>query len=553
MNTSNDRPSVASAIEALLSSFTHAVRNQPEVRRALHELGRWLVDQTRADVAASNPFGAGHGAASSAPSSATPQRPSGASPFAPRVVPVSVSTVEREVRVGDARVTTRVAESAGGSRIEAADLTPDIRGPRVVMETPTHRRADLGTIARRARLKAEAARWVAHRNVALETGDMTPNEAAEHGAELIRQARSMDSCWLWMLDPSMPSYKGEDLTRIAENYETLALAAEIAQQVPEAWQADPPDDVLCHLIAEAQSSVRAALLDIDLRNDTDQLDLYWWLRDQTAPDRLFIRRFMKTDDPANPDNWADLRNRLEAWLGEHRRESENERERRNLLGKVRYHVNRAVAATDEAEMTEEWSQAGKAMAEWVSRGLPPSDRALCDLLVPYLDRIPEELELPDEAERVIDAADVLAESRERVATVSIEGPAAARSAEVEQAARLLRGKVAVLIGGSERPLSKRMLERDLGLKEIRWLASRPHESLDSFIPEITRPDVDLVMLMIRFSSHSYGDLAEICARHNKPFVRLPSGYGSSQVAHQVLQQVSERLRTEMKSEVQVEA
>lgn len=549
MNTTNDRPSLASALEALLSSFTHAVRHQPEVRNALHELGRWLVDVTQSDgVGASNPFG-GNGASSSA--APAPPRPASSSPFAPRVVPVS--TVEREVRVGDARITTRVAETQGGARIEASDLTPDIRGPRVIMETPAHRRADLLTIARRARLKAEAARWVAHRNVALAEGEMTPNEAAERGAEFIRQARTMESCWLWMLDPSMPPYQGEELNRVAENYETLALAAEIAQQVPQAWQADPPDDVLCHLIAEAQSAVRASLLDIDLRNDTDQLDLYWWLRDQTAPDRLFIRRFMKTDDPADPDNWADLRNRLEAWLGDHKRETENDRDRRNLVGKVRYHVNRAVAATDESEIMEEWAQAGKAMAEWVGRGYPPSDRSICDLLVPYLDRIPEELELPDEAERVIDAAEMLAESRERVVTISIEGPAAKRSAEVEEAARLLKGKVVVLIGGSERPLSKRMLERDLGLKEIRWLASRPHESIDSFIPEITRPDVDLVLLMIRFSSHSYGDLAEICAKYNKPFVRLPSGYGSSQVAHQILQQVSERLRAELKPEVEVEA
>ena len=52
----------------------------------------------------------------------------------------------------------------------------------------------------------------------------------------------------------------------------------------------------------------------------------------------------------------------------------------------------------------------------------------------------------------------------------------------------------------------------------------------------------MVLLAIRWSSHSFGDVQEFCDRHGKLLVRLPSGYNPNQVAHQILAQVGHRLR-----------
>ena len=51
-----------------------------------------------------------------------------------------------------------------------------------------------------------------------------------------------------------------------------------------------------------------------------------------------------------------------------------------------------------------------------------------------------------------------------------------------------------------------------------------------------------MLLAIRWSSHSFGDVRDYCERYGKLLVRLPGGYHPNQVAHQLLTQVGLRLR-----------
>lgn len=113
--------------------------------------------------------------------------------------------------------------------------------------------------------------------------------------------------------------------------------------------------------------------------------------------------------------------------------------------------------------------------------------------------------------------------------------------EVGEARRLLRGRGVVLIGGIARPESKKMLEAALGLKELTWIETKEHQSIAAFEPAIARPDVALVLLAIRWSSHAFGDVKRYCDRHGKPMVRLPGGFGANQVASQILAQCSGKL------------
>jgi hypothetical protein len=59
---------------------------------------------------------------------------------------------------------------------------------------------------------------------------------------------------------------------------------------------------------------------------------------------------------------------------------------------------------------------------------------------------------------------------------------------------------------------------------------------------VARPDVALVLLAIRWSSHAFGEVRHLCDRHDKALVRLPAGYSPNQVAAQILAQCSEQLR-----------
>ena len=74
-----------------------------------------------------------------------------------------------------------------------------------------------------------------------------------------------------------------------------------------------------------------------------------------------------------------------------------------------------------------------------------------------------------------------------------------------------------------------------------WIETKEHQSIESFKPMIARPDVVVVLLAIRWSSHAFGEIRHLCDRHGKPLVRLPGGYSPNQVAAQILAQCSEQL------------
>ena len=63
-----------------------------------------------------------------------------------------------------------------------------------------------------------------------------------------------------------------------------------------------------------------------------------------------------------------------------------------------------------------------------------------------------------------------------------------------------------------------------------------------FEPAVARSDVAVVLLAIRWASHSYGDVKDYCEKYGKPMVYLTAGYNPNQIAHQILQQVGDRLQ-----------
>jgi hypothetical protein len=120
--------------------------------------------------------------------------------------------------------------------------------------------------------------------------------------------------------------------------------------------------------------------------------------------------------------------------------------------------------------------------------------------------------------------------------------------ELEEARSLLAGKTLVIIGGEERPEAKGNLEQQLALKEAIWVPGNHHQSVLEFKPYVEREDVHLVCLLIKWSSHGFGDVKSFCDACDKPLVRLPGGYSPNQVAHHVVTQAGKRLRSGQASE-----
>lgn len=527
MHADNVPPPV-DALAALAGLIAEAAKRNDTIREAVHRVALWLANETR-EATAAPPDIAIEPTTILVPSIA-PLR-SAVEP--PRAAPL----VQKELRLGDLRVPMQVPEAPPGRLIEPEHLTGAVTGPTVVSEAPLRRRGDFAAIAFRCRLKAEAGHWARAHWDALAERTLSPDDLHAR-EELIRRAKSVDGCWLWMLDSTWLHGDPDLLTLCAENYATVSAAAEMADRILPGERSEE----LLRLLAEAQSSLRAALLFVEIEHDADQLDLFWWLRELGQTQRIYIDRHMRRDDPADPYNWPDLRARLQAWTQRHDSRAQNERTRATLLKKVEFHVKRLRAASAPDELAEHRRAILEALGQWCRQGFYATDAELSRTVLPVYETVVEGAEEHDDAAAVLRAVDTLAAQQEAQAeTKEIETAPARRSAEVARAAELLRGRTVVLIGGDVRPLSKRRLERDLEIGELRWLSTSPHERHDSLIPDIVRDDVDLVMLAIRFTSHSHGEFAEVCDRAGKPFVRLPGGYGSAQVAHQVLEQISERL------------
>jgi hypothetical protein len=214
------------------------------------------------------------------------------------------------------------------------------------------------------------------------------------------------------------------------------------------------------------------------------------------------------------------------------------RTREKGFSNLKYKLKKLGAAP--AAAAGDWPRVLELLEEVVAAGVPASNPELRELLVPVLDTLPEDLEPGPHAERVFAAAAEYLLTR----TPPPAGPAPAEepSAEVRAAAELLGGREAGADRRGGAAGARRALERAFGLTRLNWLSTRPHESVTHFEPAVARPEVAVVLLAIRWSSHSYGDVKEYGDKYGKPLVYLKAGYNPNQVAHAILEQVGDRLR-----------
>jgi hypothetical protein len=514
----------------LLSALIRAAEEDEAVREGLHGLHAWLGERL-AKLEGPCPEGGGSAAGETEPGeegAARSDLPDDLEDDGPRV--------ERIVRIGSFQASSpTLVKATGGDAGDGEGVRPaGVSREPAAAHLPPHasNAIDLGLIRARALLKSEACRWAVKNR---------RKGGAGHGghdpeyADLKRRANSLADCYVFALDHAHPLPADADLEQLACCFEVLARGAEVAGHC---GGAEAPPGHLLELLAEAQSALRVALEAADQHKDADQFGLYDWLRDQTSEHRIYLEHHMRMDDPADPAQWYDLRERIDAFDKERTTAEEGRRRKVDLLNKLRYHVGKLEDARED-ERSGHWSSMTNVMRDWVGEGLQPSNRDLCDLLLPLIDDIPDDVDFDPAARRVLKAVDELSSQLENHRPVPARERE--RTPEVLEAARLLGGRVVVMIGGQARRHASRQLEEDLELGELRWIPTTPHRSLEPLEREIGRSDVALVILAIRWSDHAMGDLKAIADRAGVPFLRLPGGYNPNRVAHEILEQVSDRL------------
>jgi hypothetical protein len=398
--------------------------------------------------------------------------------------------------------------------------------------------ADLGGVEERCRLKVEASRWAARRRCLTAAGAPFRTDIGPRDEEMIERGRAAN-CYLWMCNPYGPSPddpSGYDL--VAGCFEATAEAVALVRLVLEVEDAPRRElEASLHLLAEAQSGLRVAADALGGQEDEDQQRVFQWLKRATWEMQVYVPRHMRRDDPANPSGSANLVERVRAAREKVEQARTLKRQRKKLLGKIRHKLS-LLPDAPEAERVELWQALAAAVDQLVTGGLPPSNKHLREHLLPALGGMPELPDVPKGFQLFLREMD-----RYREGVLPPEAPASEDEppAEVRRASRLLAGRAVVLIGGDPRPGAKESLERAFGLRELVWVGTREHQSITEFEPFVARPEVALVLLAIRWSSHSYAEVQKFCDRYGKPLVRLPGGYNPNQVAAQILTQCSDRL------------
>lgn len=385
-------------------------------------------------------------------------------------------------------------------------------------------------VAANLRLKARASMWlVTH-------GFTTDTQALAERKALIKEGRAA-SCYLWMLDPtSVDPGLGKSLEPMAECYTALAEALALWQRV----EGTPQEGELVQLVAQAQSALAEAVQRVrggEVWYDPDQAAVFHELKRYASENERYLNG-MTLYGRADPGKVADLRARIataNALLDENERVKKH---RQQAINQLKYHVGLLQRGSGDAQ--HHWQRAGDAVTKLLALGVPESDPCFREPLRPILDLAPEELghEALARVMAWIVHEDEQALRRQGLRDFKKEAP----SADVTRLKELLAGRTLVLIGGHPKPESVSRLEQSLGCK-VEWLESRPHQSPEEFRPALARADVLVVVLLIRWSSHVFGNVQAYCAEAGKLLVRAPGGYSVNTLAHTILKQVGKQLET----------
>ena len=398
----------------------------------------------------------------------------------------------------------------------------------------------LQIIADRCRVKSEASKLIAKRLI----DPLDWSVAAED--DILARAQSLPDCHLWMLshDPIVMAPRAWD--DLAGAYGTAADAALMLRD----WEQAPPPLAIRHasrvlgLAAEAQSVLLYAVVDVrDVKIDFDQVQVFAHIRSTARDRQVFIPKFLKREDRADPGSWPDVSKRVAEVWSQFRAFGERDKQRAKSLNSLKFKVGRLREKPEDA--TGEWPRVVELIDELVTSGLPPSNAELRDLLLPVIDEFPDDPAPPSNVELVLREIDRYLDSRpEADPPPRLQRP----SPDLAVVADLLRGREIVLIGGQNRPKHKAALIKAFNLADVRWIVTPEHTSFTVFEPDVARPEVAVVLLAIRWSSHDYDSVRTYCDEYGKPLVRLPGGYNANQVAHHILSQAGDRLRAALAPE-----
>jgi hypothetical protein len=437
------------------------------------------------------------------------------------------------LKLGNLEIPVRVSGTTAdiGRARQAAAFEPEVALPRDTSRWARAAELDLGLMSKRLKLKAEACALAASES-------MDEQQIRERARPLIEQSDELEECRLWMLQDIPKDRAATD--RLAKAYANVSAAFELSRVSHEAAEAGAHFDMseVLQLLAEAQNALRIAHREAGARfDDTDQNQVFTWLRYVTERDRVFVSRFLRADDPADPHAWHELTDRIADKDRVIRGRLGDLKQLKSAFSKVKFHVAR-IAKAEGTPDPEDWDRVAQACQHLVVSGVTTHDRKLIDLIRPVINLAPDS----------IDPASPLGEVLEELRGVDEDEdentPVREYSPRVHRVRDWLKGRRVVLIGGTRIQHQSKRLEEAFELGELSWQALAEHSSSEPLRVDIDRYDTDLVIAIVKLAGHAHIDDARSFAREaGKPFVLIRAGHSPEQIALAVIEQVSDHFES----------
>lgn len=382
--------------------------------------------------------------------------------------------------------------------------------------------------------------------------DVAPELSVSHDDLLAAAASAREKALPARVASAHPDASAEQRRRLCGAYAALADAATLLGSLPPNADHDALRRAV-ELAAEAQSALRVAYLaaaGLDAATTPPSASIeepggytvFKWLSEATAAYRIYVRDYMRWQDPADPARAPALQREIRhvaVGAGVDLPEPAESKRWKKPLRAVQARAERI--ARGEGAPSANWPRLVDDVAKAVRAGLAESAVELREALLPVVDAWPDGIETPAEAARVRREIERFLASRPADGEDdSADGDTL--SDEVAEVARLLGGRTVALFGGVPKPHIVDRIREAFGLSDVVWVETREHQSTEPFRTIVARPDVALVVLFIRWCSHSFDDLKTFCEAEGKPYVRLKAGNHPNRIAHAVLAQVGDELQ-----------
>ncbi len=515
----------------------HLERSEP-LRRIARELAVLLLEEARsADPSPPPPESASeptHKSSAGPPTQVDPAHIAAELPL--HIAGTSAQVIVRDTVEAIAQASADLPETTAPAPAQTPSDTHNVRESTI----------DLDLIIRRCRIKAESCRLYIQRRDAIGDDDREPVLIGKMN-ELIERARSMDDCFLWMFWRERSQPADGTLEMIADCYDATAAAAEVLSTIDELGGDARPDDLLeaFQLAAEANSALRIALTDTWLTSpDKDQDELHLFLKDQTTERSIFVPRYMRLDDPADPHAVGSLLERIASLREAVTSHVQRTKSITNEFGRIRYHAHQLEPDAEGSVESHNCRKIHEAIMTLDELGIPFSDPRFAGVLpLEVLDLLGFE-EPPPAVQRVIDAVRARHESGQGQAEADEASwdTSSTWSECVLRARELLEGGVIVVVGGEPRNEAMERITSAFGLADIVWVPLQEHGPSQPMRSPIQRPETRLVLVLVKLAGHLHVKQAQEYARNaDKPVVLLPAGYNPEQIADAISQQASETL------------